>query len=151
MKKTPQMKKLEEMLRSSKFSAGGFMGTDRRSLYEIIDSDAADIEKLGQTRENIADRMMQLSTRAETGMGSWVKADEYLRVRISDTRGQIPCPWAHGFKCSKAITTAERVNTNIAIQWSYMNIHLIKEHGFFEGKGATFRLEPKELVKIIFP
>ena len=40
MKESPQTKMLEEMLRSSKFVAGGFMGTDRRSVSEIIDSDS---------------------------------------------------------------------------------------------------------------
>ncbi|MGB3341668.1 MAG: hypothetical protein WBB37_09325 [bacterium] len=150
MKKTFQMKKLEEMLHSSKFSAGGFIGTDKRSLYEIIDTDAADIAKLEHTKEDISTRMTQLSELAETGLGSWVKVDENLRVRISDTRGQIPCPWAHGFRCSKAITAVERLDTNTRIQWSYMNIHLIKEHGFFEGKDAEFRLEPGELIEILF-
>ena len=150
MKKTSQMKKLEKMLHGSKFSAGGFMGIDKRSLYEIIDTDAADMGRLEHTKEDIATRMTQLSELAETGLGSWIKIDEYLRVRISDTRGQIPCPWAHGFRCSKAITTVERLDTNAQIQWSYMNIHLIKEHGFFEGKGAEFRLEPRELIEIIF-
>lgn len=150
MKKTPQMRKLEEMLRASKFSAEGFMGNDERSLFEIINADAANIIKLGYTKEEIADRMAELSEIAEHGQGTWVKVNEYLSVRINDTRGQIPCPWAHGFRCSKAITTARRIHTETQIQWSYLNIHLIKEHGFFEGKGAKFRLEPDKLIKIIF-
>jgi hypothetical protein len=31
-----------------------------------------------------------------------------------------------------------------------LNIHLIKEHGFFEGKGSPFRIEPSVLTKMIF-
>jgi hypothetical protein len=151
MKKTPQMKKLDKMLSSSKFSADGFMGTDRRDLYEIIDADTAALARSGKSRKDIAARMAQLSEFAESGLGSWVKVEAYLRVRISDTRGQIPCPWAHGFQCSKAITTVERLDTDARIQWSYLNIHLIKDHGFFEGKGAKFRIEPDMLIRIIFP
>lgn len=150
MKKTLQMKKLEEMLRSSKFSTGGFMGTDKRSLYEIIDTDMADIARMGYTKEDIGARMTKLSEFAETGLGAWVKVNENLRVCINDARGQIPCPWAHGFRCSKAIITVKRIKTDEIMQWSYLNIHLIQEHGFFEGKGARFRLEPDKLINMIF-
>ena len=150
MKKTPQLKKLEKMLRASKFSAEGFMGTDQRSLYEIIDTDATLLAKMGYTTEDIGTRMAELSEIAKLGQGAWVKVNENLRVCITDTRGQIPCPWAHGFRCSKAIITVEHRDLKTRLQWSYLNIHLIKEHGFFEGKGAKFRLEPEKLIEIIF-
>jgi hypothetical protein len=31
-----------------------------------------------------------------------------------------------------------------------LNIHLVEEHGFFEGRGAFFRIEPEELIRVIF-
>jgi hypothetical protein len=36
------------------------------------------------------------------------------------------------------------------MHWSDLNIHLIAKHGFFEGKGSAFRIEPKELISTIF-
>jgi hypothetical protein len=36
------------------------------------------------------------------------------------------------------------------VQWSDLSIHLIGAHGFFEGRGSFFRLEPAELVAILF-
>ena len=47
MKESPQNKKLEEILRSSKLVAGGFMGNDDRSVSEIIDSDKNELSRLG--------------------------------------------------------------------------------------------------------
>ena len=41
MKRTPQAKHVEELLRSSRLVAGGFMGHDTRILEEILESDAA--------------------------------------------------------------------------------------------------------------
>lgn len=151
MKKTPQMKKLEKMLQASTISAGGFLGQDKRSLFEIIDADAAEIARLGRTKEEIAARMTELSELAEPGLGAWVKAGKHILVSNNDARGKIPCPWAHGIRCSKTLTTVQRLDINETIMWSNLNIHLIKEHGFFEGKGAVFRLEPAKLISIIFP
>ena len=39
MKQSPRDKKLEEVLRSTKLVAGGFMGTDTRHPIEIIEAD----------------------------------------------------------------------------------------------------------------
>jgi len=39
MKQSPQDKNLEGMLRSGRLVAGGFLGTDTRSLEEIIAED----------------------------------------------------------------------------------------------------------------
>ncbi len=150
MKKSPQQKKLEDMLRTSKFSACGFMGTDKRSVWEIIDADAAELERLGRTQEEIARQMQILTDLGKPGLGDWVDIGKDLKVSVDDHRGAIPCPWPHSFRCVKRITTCMHKDTGRTVQWSDLNIHLIKDHGFFEGRGSPFRLEPKELIAIIF-
>jgi hypothetical protein len=35
------------------------------------------------------------------------------------------------------------------ITYTLLNSHLIGEHGFYEGKGSPFRLEPRELIDIL--
>lgn len=150
MKKSPQQDKFEKMLDASKFSACGFIGDDSRTVWEIIDADTAELEKLGRTKEMIADRMRSITDKAAAGLGDWVLIDDTMRARVDDTRGTIPCPWAHGVRCLKRITTAERTDTGKSARWSELNIHLIHDHGFFQGKGSPFRLEPEELVKLIW-
>ncbi len=150
MKKSPQQKKLEDLLGSSKFSACGFMGNDKRSLWEIIDADAAELERLGKTTEEVAARMDELTDLAKPALGDWVEVGKNLKVSIDDNRGMIPCPWPHHVRCLKRITTATQVDTGKRIRWSELNTHLIKEHGFFEGRGSPFRIEPRQLVEIIF-
>jgi hypothetical protein len=150
MKKSPQQDKLEALLRSSKLSACGFLGEDKRSLWEIIDADVAELERLGRNSEELAARMQELTDRAAAALGDWENINEILRVRVDDNRGMIPCPWPHAVRCLKRITTIHHVKTGKTIRWSDLNIHLIKEHGFFEGRGARFRIEPKDLVDMIF-
>jgi hypothetical protein len=150
MKKSPQQKKLEDMLQPSKFSAGGFMGTDTRSVWEIISADATEMVKLGKTNDEVAQRMQQLTDIGKPALEEWVEVDKHLRVMVEDHRGAIPCPWSHRVRCVKRITTVEHKISGKTVRWSDLNIHLIKDHGFFEGRGAAFRLEPRDLVEIIF-
>ncbi|MGD8979040.1 MAG: hypothetical protein PVH23_03085, partial [candidate division WOR-3 bacterium] len=86
MKKSPQEQKLERMLRSSKFSADGFLGTDKRNLWEIIETDAAVLTRAGKTMEEIAARMQEITEIGKRGLGDWVEADQGLLVSIDDNR-----------------------------------------------------------------
>ena len=137
-------------MRSSKFSASGFLGTDKRNLWEIIDTDAAAIAKAGRTMEEVAQRMQEITNLGKAGLGDWVAVRPELEVSVDDNRGMVPCPWPHHVRCLKRITTVRHTGSGRKIMWSELNIHLIKAHGFFEGKGAPFRIEPRALLDMIF-
>ncbi|MBN1817097.1 MAG: hypothetical protein JW828_07025 [Sedimentisphaerales bacterium] len=151
MKQSPDMKKLEEVLRSGRIVHGGFLGTDSRRLIEIIETDLAAVERLGLTCVSIAKRMLELTEAARPRYGAWMEMDDYLSVRCEDVKGSIVCPWPHAGRFVKRITTAHRRDLDQTISWTDLNIHMIAEHGFFEGKGSFFRLEPEQLAGIIFP
>jgi hypothetical protein len=36
------------------------------------------------------------------------------------------------------------------IRWSGPSLHFIEAHGFFQGKGSPFSLEPRDLVEVFF-
>ena len=60
MKKSPRMRKLEEMLRSSVLVVGGFMGNDRRPIMEVIEADGKALSRLRVTAEQVAERMQEI-------------------------------------------------------------------------------------------
>ncbi len=150
MKKSPQTRNLEYILRSSKLVAGGFMGDDSRSINEVIDADASQVSRLGYTMEQIAARMHEITDTAKTGLGNWVKVDDKLQAVSEEAKGSLICPWPHPGRYVKRVTTVELYNSGETIRWSDLNIHLIAKHGFFEGKGAAFRIEPEKLINVIF-
>ena len=150
MKESPESKKLEEVLRSSKLVAGGFMGRDNRSVSEVISSDAAELSRLGYSIEEIAKRMQEITDAATKALGNWIDVDEKLRAMVEEAKGPLVCPWPHPGGYDKRVTTVEMKVTGESIFWSDLNIHLIAEHSFFEGKGSAFRVEPKKLVDVIF-
>ena len=149
MKESPQDKKLDEILRSSRLVAGGFMGDDPRTVCEIIDADAGDLAERSVTKEQVAARMRHITDIAKPGLGTWVRIEEHLEARVDEARGRLICPWPHPGAFHKRITTVRAIETGVSIRWSDLNVHLIGEHGFFEGKGSDFRIEPKELVRVI--
>lgn len=150
MKDSPDRERLEQLLRSSALVAGGFMGTEDRTFSEVIDADSAELARLGYTKERVAERMAHITDVAKSGLGIWERIDEHLKARIEEARGRLVCPWPHPGRYAKRITTVRNVESGQSIHWSDLNTHLIGQHGFFGGKGSTFRIEPKELVRNIF-
>ena len=151
MKMSPGDKKLDEMLRSSALVAGGFMGSDTRTAAEVIGADSAILQPRGVNAAMLARRMRELTAIAQEGLGMWVDADGgTLRVMSEDYKGVLVCPWGHAGHYDKRVTMAERPATGQTLTWTELNVHLIEAHGFFEGKGSAFRIEPDEAVRILF-
>jgi hypothetical protein len=143
------MQRIEELMRSGQLVAGGFLGDDPRPLEEIIEADAAALERMGVDPAAVAERMAELSRIARTGLGSFVKVDDTLEIAADDNRGVLVCPWADGARPFKTVTTARRTDTGQTVQWSDLSTHFIAEHGFFQGHGSAFRLDPRVLVDML--
>jgi len=150
MKDSAETDRLEKILKSHKFSASGFLGNDSRSIMEIIESDEAALLKAGKSREKTAARMREITRQAKAGLETPVIINPGLEAQVVDARGTLPCPWPHPGRYGKTVTTATRTDTGQSIKWSELNIHMIESHGFFEGRGSYFRIEPEELIEIIF-
>ena len=90
-KKSPHLQRLEEILHSSKLVSDGFMGSDTRSVLDIIDADLAELSKLGTTAERIAARMQEITDIAKGGLGNWVKIDENRQAMTEEARGTLVC------------------------------------------------------------
>ena len=150
MKRSPYDENLERMLRSSKLVAGGFMGSDSRTALEVIEADTAELEQLGVSTQQVAARMRELTLQARPALGNWIEIEDKYRLKSEDYKGSLICPWPHVGRYEKRLTSCRRLDTEEEIVWTDLNIHLIDAHGFFEGKGSSFRLEPRPLVRILF-
>lgn len=150
MKQSPDMQKLEEILRSSILVADGFMGNDSRRVTEVIEADAAELFKLGVSLEQLGARMTEITDIAKTALGTWATVDDSRQAMIDEARGQMVCPWPHEARFAKRVTTVRRTDSGETVRWSDLNVHLIASHGFFEGKGSAFRIDPALLARVIF-
>ncbi|HPR17383.1 MAG TPA: hypothetical protein PLD62_03980 [Candidatus Cloacimonadota bacterium] len=150
MKENPQDKKIQQNLQPGELSAEGFLGEDKRSFFAIIEEDESTLEKLELTKEQVADRLQYFTDLAFESFDGALIIDEKYEVRYFSVRGKLICPFGHPGVFRKGQITLQNLQNSHRIVWTPLNIHLIREHGFFEGKNSKHRLEPVFLKETIF-
>lgn len=149
VKQSPNLDLVEQEMR--RIGMGTFLGSDRRRLAEILDDDHESVHALGLTNEQIASRLEEITHIAKKNLGDHFTLEDRYEVRAEEHRGMIPCPWGHPqglfFKSYVELRDKKRGETLI---WSDLSIHLIRAHGFFQGKGSPFRLEPRVLKQVFW-
>lgn len=128
----------------------GFLGTDQRDFRQIIADDEKIMAKLGTTAEDIANRLEYFQQKSFDAFQGSTVVDDIYDVETEVVRGYIPCPFIHQGIYRKSYTTVTNRKSGKSFTFSALNIHLIREHHFFEGKNSSFRLEPQELYNELF-
>jgi hypothetical protein len=147
MKQAPDAKAVQDTLREGILTRDGFMGDDPRDFASVIREDAEALEALGVTTEALADRMALLTKAGLAAAGAPVAIEGY-EVVVEDYMGRIGCPFRDG-RTPKRNTTATEPKERETMSWTDLSIHLIRKHGFFQGKGSPYRLEPRELARFL--
>ena len=124
-----------------------FLGSDTRLIAQIIESDEAELRAAGLGADDLARAMRRLTEKGMESLGDEVQADGFL-VRVEEYMGQIGCPFKHAVREAKRNTTAVDPRGRV-MTWTDMSIHLIECHGFFQGEGSDYRLEPLELAEFL--
>ena len=149
MEQTPDIAIIQERMKPGQITLDGFLGTDTRSLGEILAEDDAEVRRMGLSHEAIALRMRDLEKAGREGLGESVSVPPHFDVRTDVPRGHITCPFGHPGLCRKTNTLVRNLKIVREITFSDLNIHMIAEHGFYEGRGAAFRVNPRDLVEIL--
>lgn len=150
MKKTPQEIKITERMQPGVLTLNGFLGDDARDFPQIIADDAKTLENLGITAEEIGKRLDYFQKQSFESFQGAVIVDEIYEVETDVVRGFLPCPFMHTGLFRKAITKVTNLTSGKSFRYTSMNVHMIRSHGFFEGKGSRFRMEPEEVVRELF-
>lgn len=127
----------------------GFMGSDRRKLIEVLTDDQGTVHSLGLSHRAIARRLREITEQARGGWGDPVIVEGKFEVEVQEARGKIPCPWPHPGLYCKSHVRLKKIETGETLVWSDLAIHLIEAHGFYQGRGSPYRLEPAELKRIL--
>lgn len=149
MKQTVQMEAVQKDMKPGVISRDGFLGTDRRNLTDILIDDDARVKRMGLTHRQIAERMRFLRDAGFKDECQCINVGSCLEVMVYSYRGRLVCPFGDTRIVRKTSTTVHNSRLSREITFTDMNIHMIEQHGFYEGKGAAFRLEPKDLAEIL--
>ena len=149
MKQDPKLKKVQELMQPGALTAHGFLGADARNLAAIIDADDAAVARLGVTHGQIAARMAELHDAGLEGLGEFVPVAPHFEVRVDSVRGKLPCPFGDRGLEQKGFTVVRNSRSGREITYTDLLTHMIEAHGFYEGRGSAFRIEPADLVEAL--
>ena len=150
MKQTPEQNRIQANMQPGALSAAGFLGSDTRNLIDIIRADQEDVARLGLTHQEIAQKMRAITDQGKSELGRPFQISADLEAVLLDYMGFIPCPFRDRRFFAKRLTTVTDKASGRKIRWSDLNVHTIEAHGFYEGRGSDFRIEPQDLAEILF-
>lgn len=152
LKMTPQLKEIQKNMRPGSLSAEGFLGSDTRSLAAIINDDQEVIDRYPEIDHRlIAARMKEITAIGAQGLERSVKIGPDYEVRVEDHRGKIPCPFRDRHHATKRKTLLWHRPSNRQLEYSDLQVHMIEAHGFYQGRGGRYRIEPQQLIEMLFP
>lgn len=149
MKQSPYLARAQKDMQPGVISKIGFLGEDERDLQDILEEDTRTVAALGLTHEQIADFMHEVTRAGRESFGSPVKYNDYLEVMVETSRGRITCPFGHPGMYPKENVQVTNTRTGESIAWTALNEHMIRHHGFYQGKGSPFRVEPEDIVRVL--
>jgi hypothetical protein len=148
MKMTPELKKARENMEPGIITAEGFLGSDPRSLSGILDEDAQLMRKMELDSVEVAGRLRYFMEEGRKGLGEPVSVDGTWLVKTDEARGRLACPWEDGI-FRKVNVSVQRKDTGEKILFTDLSLHLLEAHGFLEGRGSLFRLEPEQIRSVL--
>lgn len=149
MKQSPDEKTVAERMAPGMLTRDGFLGDDPRSLAEIIDADSAAVARLGLSHGEIARRLGEAASAAVAGLGTPVRFAAHLVVVYREAMGYLPCPWGGCGTFGKGEFRLTDDRTGRTLLFTPLSVHMIAAHGFYEGRGSPYRLEPSDLAEML--
>ncbi len=149
MKQTRDMQIIQEKMQPGNLTAEGFMGADTRNLQDILLADQEVVARLGMTHEDIANRMQAITDVGKKMTEALLPLTAGFAVQVDEYMGAIPCPFGDNHNADKRNTLVKNLSTGAAVHWTDLSIHMIRAHGFYEGIGSYFRLDPSYLVNFL--
>lgn len=149
MKQTVQMDTIQHAMQPGVLTLEGFLGADTRKLVDILINDDAEVKRLGLSHQQIAMKMIEFRDAGMKGLGEFISVPPHFEVRTESVRGKIPCPFGDPGIFPKSNTTVRNLKLNKEVTFTELNIHMIYAHGFYEGHGSNFRINPHEIVELL--
>jgi hypothetical protein len=149
MKLTPRERRIAERMAPGVLCREGFLAPDRRPLGEILAADASAVAALGTTHGELAAHLRAACEAARAALGREVPlAGGRLRAVFREAMGAIPCPWGDGRRLPKGEVEVTDPATGRRLLFTPLSVHLIAEHGFYQGRGSRYRVEPAEAARL---
>jgi len=149
MKQSPHTRRIAERMAPGVLARDGFLGPDRRRLEEILEADRSAVVGLGTTHEALAAALDGAFAAARDALGRSVDLGGGLAAVYREAMGRIPCPWGGCGAFPKGEVELTHAPSGETLLLTALGIHLIASHGFYQGRGTRYRVEPAAVVRLL--
>lgn len=148
MKQSPDAQRIVERMRPGVLSRDGFLGRDRRPLREILEADRSAVVALRTRHEELAEALERAYRAGQAGLGRPVPLGGGLAAVFREAMGRIPCPWGGCGVFPKGEVEIAEASGGAALRLTALAIHMVRSHGFYQGRGSPYRLEPAVVCRL---
>jgi hypothetical protein len=140
---------LEKSMRPGELSRAGFLGKDE-SLLEVMAADNKYVvDELGLTHQNLAKHLLVL---AAIGIKQQGKEFNYhgrkFKVELLFAKGFQDSPFKDGTKTNTDVRV-HNLDTGKSLGYSLLVPIMIERYGFYEGKGTSYRVDPRRVIEAL--
>jgi hypothetical protein len=144
---------LEKKMRPGASSREGFLGKDEKLLDVMAADNDAVLGELKLTHQELAKHLHAMGA-----IGKWQEANKQagavflyngvkFKVALVVTRGFQPSPFGDGTKSGSNVTVTN-LGSGKVLKYGLLVPFMIERYGFYEGKGTSYRLDPKQAVEV---
>ncbi|MFH0919472.1 MAG: putative PEP-binding protein [Fibrobacterota bacterium] len=123
-------------------SLSGFLGDDSRAYADIVESDARALASSGIEKGLLLNGLRDTFDRARAALGAEIEVLPGLTVVYHEAKGRVSSPFKNDGAFEKGEAVLTQAGTGERLILSALSLHLMEQHGFFQGRGAYFRVEP---------
>jgi hypothetical protein len=144
---------LEKAMRPGAASEEGFLGMDEQLLDVMATDNRYVIEELGSTHQELARHLHAMGA-----VWGWQDKNKQLeapflyhgrkfKVVGIDTRGFQDSPFDDGTKSGSNVTV-HNLSNGKKVEYGLLVPYMVERYGFYEGKGTSYRLDPRKVAEV---
>jgi len=141
---------LEKVMRPGAASTAGFLGKNEKLLDVLAADNEYVVGKLGLTHQELAKHLFAMWAVHLAQKQSEVEIlyrGRRFKVKVLYTFGSQESPFADGTS-SGAMVWLENLGNRNKLTFAHLVPFMIERYGFYEGKGTSFRVDPRDIVEV---
>lgn len=145
------IKNLEKDMRPGALSRLGFLGKDESLLEILADDNRFVVETKGLTHRDLARHLHVAGAlaikHAQKDPFEFLYHGKRFKVTGQTFKGTVDSPFNDGTKTNCA-ANVWNVATGKTIAFSLLVPYMVERYGFYEGKGTTYRVDPRAILDV---
>ena len=144
---------LEKVMWPGAASTAGFLGKDEKLLQVMAADNKYVVDELGSTHQDLAKHLHAMGAVWLWQLKNKQLEREFLyhgrkfKVNGVATLGFQDSPFGDGTKSGSDVTV-HNLSNGKKLEYALLVPYMVERYGFYEGKGTTYRVDPRKVVQV---